>query len=671
MPGTPDLIAPIQDADIEWISALMGLRDLDEPRRTFLKSLETVDVSACPGSGKTTLVVAKLAILARNWTSPNQGVCVLSHTNVAHEEIQRKLTNAAVGRQLLGYPHYIDTIHGFVNRFLAIPWLLSHGHTITAVDNDITTAIRRRLLGNNYFKVKGFLDNKHAASFEKLRLGSTDLEDPSLHGYPSQPSAATYKLTATAFKAAAHQGYFCHDEMFLFAEALLKEHPEVAATLSRRFPFVLIDEMQDTSARQSRLLDALFNAQPNTVCVQRVGDPNQAIYDDGDDASEGVTFPDPARHHIPISDSFRFDHSIAQLASGLAVTPVEPDGLRGIRQLDDGEKPRQHTIFVFPDGDTSMVLPAYAAHVLATLPGELGRPEAVTAVGQVHMLKDDVPPGHKQYPGTVCHYWSAYRPAMAGKSSAPTTLVERIRKARSIVIRDHETGEAVNVAAAGIIYLANRVSNEPVVRSGMRPHRSLSRAIADDAQAQDAYRTLLTRFVLTDDSFSEETWAEALRYVESVVSSLTGAALPRQMNPYCRWQPPDDSSQSSRTLEAPPNVFRLEDGDTTLDVQLSSIHAVKGQTHLATLVLETYNYSHVLKALMAWLAGERSGAGSNLSPLNLKRLRLTYVAMTRPSHLLCLAVPESSLGKPYERDTMRAKLIAHGWRVEQLCPETG
>tara|TARA_R110000744_G_scaffold70245_1_gene142145 strand:- start:28 stop:249 length:222 start_codon:yes stop_codon:yes gene_type:complete len=62
-PAIPD----VTDDDVAWITDVMGLDDLDEDRQAFLKRSETFDVSACPGSGKTTLVVAKLAILARKW----------------------------------------------------------------------------------------------------------------------------------------------------------------------------------------------------------------------------------------------------------------------------------------------------------------------------------------------------------------------------------------------------------------------------------------------------------------------------------------------------------------------------------------------------------------------------------------------------------------------------
>ena len=135
----------------------MGLDGFDAPRRAFLKRRTTVDVSACPGSGKTTLIVAKLAILAGKWPHRTRGICVLSHTNVAREQIEHRLGSSVAGQRLLSYPHFIDTIHGFVNRFLALPWLLSNGYPSPTIDDDVTTAYRRGVLGRVYYKVQSFL----------------------------------------------------------------------------------------------------------------------------------------------------------------------------------------------------------------------------------------------------------------------------------------------------------------------------------------------------------------------------------------------------------------------------------------------------------------------------------------------------------------------------------
>ena len=156
MPEADSLIPEITDDEIDSVCELMGLDGFDAPRRAFLKRRTTVDVSACPGSGKTTLIVAKLAILAGKWPHRTRGICVLSHTNVAREQIEHRLGRSVVGQRLLSYPHFIDTIHGFVNRFLALPWLYSNGYPSPTIDDDVTTSYRRSVLGQGLLRSGGF-----------------------------------------------------------------------------------------------------------------------------------------------------------------------------------------------------------------------------------------------------------------------------------------------------------------------------------------------------------------------------------------------------------------------------------------------------------------------------------------------------------------------------------
>ncbi|RLC47387.1 MAG: hypothetical protein DRH70_03470, partial [Candidatus Coatesbacteria bacterium] len=62
-----------------------------------------------------------------------------------------------------------------------------------------------------------------------------------------------------------------------------------------------------------------------------------------------------------------------------------------------------------------------------------------------------------------------------------------------------------------------------------------------------------------------------------------------------------------------------------------------------TLVLETFWYKHNLESLKERLMGERCN-GSDLDGTHREqsRLKLHYVAMTRPTHLLCLAMKRST-----------------------------
>ena len=126
----------ISDDDIDWVEDLLKI-NFDEDRRRIIKSLESRDVQAFPGTGKTTLLVGKLAILARKWNYSNCGICVLSHTNVAREEIEERLGKTEEGSRLLSYPHFIGTLHSFFDSFVSIPWLRSQGIKINLVDNEI------------------------------------------------------------------------------------------------------------------------------------------------------------------------------------------------------------------------------------------------------------------------------------------------------------------------------------------------------------------------------------------------------------------------------------------------------------------------------------------------------------------------------------------------------
>ena len=110
-------------------TAFSGEDGLD-PRQEVLKSTAALDVEACPGSGKTTLLVAKLAVLARKWTQPRRGICVLSHTNVARREIERRLGNTAAGQQLLSYPEQDPAVEV---RLGSIHSIKGETHTATLV----------------------------------------------------------------------------------------------------------------------------------------------------------------------------------------------------------------------------------------------------------------------------------------------------------------------------------------------------------------------------------------------------------------------------------------------------------------------------------------------------------------------------------------------------------
>lgn len=92
---------------------------------------------------------------------------------------------------------------------------------------------------------------------------------------------------------------------------------------------------------------------------------------------------------------------------------------------------------------------------------------------------------------------------------------------------------------------------------------------------------------------------------------------------------------------------------------MGTIHSVKGETHKATLVLDTFYSGSHLDRIKAWLVGDKAGIASSERRVNLRKsLKQHYVAMTRPSDLLCVAMRATSFN-----DAELARLAARNWTI--------
>lgn len=127
----------------------------------------------------------------------------------------------------------------------------------------------------------------------------------------------------------ADLGLMDFSDQIALAARLAEDFAEVGAHERSRFAVVLLDEYQDTSVAQTRLLSALFSG-PDADHgrghpVMAVGDPNQAIYGwRGAAASNIVSFPqafpalDGPVEVLPLTVNRRSDRRILQVANALA-----------------------------------------------------------------------------------------------------------------------------------------------------------------------------------------------------------------------------------------------------------------------------------------------------------------------------------------------------------------
>jgi hypothetical protein len=184
-----------------------------------------------------------------------------------------------------------------------------------------------------------------------------------------------------------------------------------------------------------------------------------------------------------------------------------------------------------------------------------------------------------------------------------------------------------------------------------------------------AYRRLIRAFLVEWVPLTAETWTNRQAEILGVANGLCeGATAPDKATTFLSWEQHDQSlsvAAPASTKDAGPNVYRVRDGERHVDIRLGSIHSVKGQSHLATMLLSTFWHAHSSKKMLPWLLGKRSNkSGAKIQ--DSMRLLQTYVAMTRPSHLVCLAVQRSTFGSDQVFGESLEILKNRGWLLAEI-----
>jgi hypothetical protein len=658
----------ITDDDILWVSQLLGLqkdafygKDGADPRKDVLKYKESIDVSACPGSGKTTLLVGKLAILGEKWRYNTRGICVLSHTNAARKKIETRLGNTNAGRRLLTYPHFIGTIHSFINEFLALPWLRSKNNTIKMIDTKICQELRWKDL--EFITRNALEKNRYNCSI--LSIKSPDFDICELHWGKGilGKNTSIYKNIRETCKSSVSKGYFCYDEMFIWAKEMMDRLPYIVNVIRNRFPILFIDEAQDNSKEQSEILYRIFMKGNNPVIRQRFGDENQAIFDfmEANEATTDKFHNEAIKRDIP--NSYRFGQRIADLADPLGLIPYSMKGQGPKNQLSSGVSEGKHTIFIFDEDKPEKLLNDYAELLIEIFSEKELREGTFTAVGQVHKYKsDDNKPRH------VGHYWPSYDPDISNIDPKPQTFVQYIWAGIGKAEMIGETFPVVEKIAEAILRLAGMSKNLNIFFNRRHFHRYLLQLLENKPNAMDFYKKLISKIAVLRKLPTQERWEERVaEKIRKIAEGISGATLSgTEVEEFLSWKQclPAPNTQSQVTNKRN-NLYHFTKDRKELAIRLGSIHSVKGEDHAATLVLETFWHKNNLEKLLSWLIGEKTGRDSE-SNQQQSRLKVHYVAMTRPSHLLCLAMKMSSFkdSQGVLNNTIINKLKDRGWHIK-------
>lgn len=631
----------ISNQDIESTEKLLLPEGAHFPEdaKNVIYCWHSTDVSACPGSGKTTVLLAKLKLLADRMPFVNgAGICVLSHTNVAVDEIKKRLSDYA--DKLLSYPNYIGTIQSFVDKFVTMPYLRNiAGRNVQAVDN-LTYAqhMLNRMQDSPKYRA---LDYVTKNSFETggqftERLEHTQAlyirddgalcvgkQKRALAG-ADKPSVKQYNtLISDILK---YEGIIRYQDAYSYAKSAIDNLPEAYTDLfSARFLYVFIDEYQDCDDVQRQAIDSIFNS---TKCVViKIGDTDQAIYNS---ANNGGADWVPQDGFLPIMTSCRYSQEIADVICKLKidnkniVTSLGKTGIKPVLLVFDIE--RIDRIIV----EFIKVLEKY----------ELFDNKGVyKAIGAV---KKEDSSGLK-----IGSYWSEFDGSVKKQSEYNYWGL---------------LDEIIKELLEGKLYKAERLVRKLLCRVF---HYA---KIKNDVSGKEFSITTIKKFL--DDEYMDmyHQWIYELSGLQNIEREFIDYIMRQKINALVKIV----NSQADDIFVCLPEHFLGKDvvanqaekyeKNIFIDpirgrrIEFDTIHGVKGETHDATLYLETDRQgASDLNRILPYYGIGKPGS-SHLFDYSRK---LAYVGMSRPKKLLCVAMQ----AKTYEKSK---DVFAADWEIIDL-----
>lgn len=697
---------------------LKDKKPFDSDKVNIIKEDSSCYVQACPGSGKTTTLLAKLIILANKMPLPEgKGICVLTHTNVAIDEIKAKLgTKADV---LFRYPNFFGTLQTFLHKYVTAAALhYFYGSQITYVDDEMSNAVflkkyyklpiresklrglifkrstlkehtinaaeiealggvdmltaanvikKKKRVDKYIFQLKGYnwsqipreyrssiqtkgnsIQNSLILSF-RVDWNSNKIITDSDSIRVDSPSGAEYmKIKEEMFREGILSFQDAYDLAFRY---IWEKELDFSRFSDKRFKYLFIDEVQDCDGLQVDLIQKIFDE--NKVVIQRFGDYCQAIYErDECSGPENDKLKDKQVLHM--HDSIRFGEKIAKPLRSLCMVPND-------KLVGNDEIPSVTPIIITYE-DPLSVLPKYVELLNTTLIPEMNN-RSISDIANQEKREDPLHRINVKACGWVGkkgasaqkRYIESYFPQFEKKNAGPK--VEGVSFNEFILKNLHGT---IKEHATSIIQGILKYLDLCEIRNGNRRYTKTSflefLTATNIEQKENFLKEVMNWALLIAKSNSDD---DINKIRNTIHQYIIETILPL----YRKEETPDALSFFNAINENLPkgqatehrNVYHGDSG--TIDIEVSTVHAVKGETHAATLYLETfYNRHHESDRLAEQFKGV---AYTGTDADTLKNLRVAYVGMSRPRYMLCVAIQQDRFDK-IDCDELR-KI----WKVEK------
>lgn len=233
-------------------------------QRDAVQHVGHVVITACPGSGKTRTIIAKVLKCIDELTEAPRKVACITYTNAAVHEIENRIRRNG-GASDEGCSE-VSTIHAFcqANILGKYHWMTEaykDGYTVLPSDHDAYTRI-----------VNEIVDRYGLPAYARSHFELLGRKPDGMPISGVVPAEAAFAF----WEELQGQGYIDFCNIVYHSYRLVRDNPSIAHNLSCRFAYILVDEFQDTSALQVELLGLIHDVGHTIFFL--VGDPEQSIY---------------------------------------------------------------------------------------------------------------------------------------------------------------------------------------------------------------------------------------------------------------------------------------------------------------------------------------------------------------------------------------------------------
>ncbi len=657
----------------------IGGNSFDDERVAFIENLEICDLLAVPGSGKTTALIAKLYCIAQNMPfEDGSGILVLAHTNHAVEEIEKKLKKHCP--QLFDYPNYVGTIQGFVNKFLANQACFQkYGSYIRQNDDDFFHRIIINKCKSNY-KLNSFLTNrirKNETIFDVVKdiiYGENCFFCSRFKSGKLSFSSESGKDLVYIYEELRKNGYIKYKDSFELANYFLFEHQTIKSILKRRFKYVFIDEMQDLEGSQIKIIDDIFYGENPKTVIQRIGDINQSIYSSGKKVKVECDWK--PRNPMYLNNSHRLTEENAKLVNCFTLDPqVNSDGqslfrVEGLRKLEYPIKP--HLILFDASTTTGIDLQNTFETLIKKYnlyETDSGRKNGFKIIGWSTVWDNDEQQVDKKS-GNKKNRLKDLFPDYSKESNAKKEHFDCLKKHLHLYDHEKKTFEAVRKSILNALVQVLRL--EGILKAPNIPYRKSSLIEFIKDLGTETYNDFIAKlfkwcFDLVVKKNFEKVYIEIKQFIE---------------NDFIKWNWLNETDVTARSIKHAKDFIEsnnytfqshltkeiINEGKeiNPYNIEINSVHAVKGQTHCATMYVETSYHEYETKKLKVISKEATKTKPEELLPYPLffneqsyrqnkdvrakEAIKMMYVGFSRPTHLLCFAALKDNIGdiKPYK-----------------------